>query len=246
MADDFFQQLTHIGSAFGPIGLMITGFLSRTVNKVTTDIAEAKKLGGEAMRLAENAVKSAAEAVKVAGEAKAFAEAKAHAGAQNAPIRPRVANPRPDPIEGRKIESGFEDLRRGLRLEVTAIKNAIDERFAQVSHEVRGLVRQLVEEAERRLDNNLERIVRGSRPEGIHENDALLAELKSTLEHEQEQRIAFQETTASYMKDGLDRWLKMERFLGSIETTVELWERERRMFEERIENLRRDVHNRPR
>jgi hypothetical protein len=232
MADDLFQQLTHIGSALGPIGVMITGFLSRTVNKVTTDIAEAKKLAGDAMRVAGDALKSAAEAVRVAGEAKTFVQ-----GAQShAQI----------PSEGRKTSVGFDELRRGLRLEVTAIKNGLDERFAQASQEVRALVRQLVEEAERRLDNNLERIVRGSRPEGIHENDALLVELRSTLEHEQEQRIALQETLTGYMKDGLERWLKMERFIGSIETTVEGWKRERSILEERIENLRREMHSRPR
>jgi hypothetical protein len=225
MADDFFQQLTHIGSAFGPIGLMITGFLSRTVKTVTADIAEAKKLAGDA-------IKAAAEAVKVAGEAKTLVQvAQSHAQAST---------------EGRKTSAGFEELRRGLRLEVTSIKNSLDERFAQVSHEVRALIRQLVEEAERRLDNNLERIVRGSRPEGIHENETLLVEMRSTLEHEQEQRIALQETMTVYMKDGTERWLKMERFIGSIETTVEGWRRERGILEERIEELRRELHSRTR
>jgi hypothetical protein len=225
MADDFFQQLTHIGSAFGPIGLMITGFLSRTVKTVTADIAEAKKLAGDA-------IKAAAEAVKVAGEAKTLVQvAQSHAQAST---------------EGRKTSAGFEELRRGLRLEVTSIKNSLDERFAQVSHDVRALIRQLVEEAERRLDNNLERIVRGSRPEGIHENETLLVEMRSTLEHEQEQRIALQETMTVYMKDGTERWLKMERFIGSIETTVEGWRRERGILEERIEELRRELHSRTR
>jgi len=49
-----------------------------------------------------------------------------------------------------------------------------------------------------------------------------------------------------YMKDGTERWLKMERFIGSIETTVEGWRRERGILEERIEELRRELHSRTR
>jgi len=214
MADDIFQQLSHIGSALGPIAVTVTGFLSRAVKKVTEDITEAKKLATEALRLS-------GEASRIASEAKTLIQ-----GAQ--------FHGQPPP-ETRKVSGGFDDLRRGLRLELTTLRNDLDAKFSQASQELRALVRQLVEEAERRIDHNLERIVRGSRPEGVYESDALLVEVRGKLVHEQEQRIALQQTLTAHMKDGVERWLKMERFIGNIETTVETWNRERDALDEKIE-----------
>jgi chromosome segregation ATPase len=208
MSDDFFQQLTHIGSALGPIGVTITGFLGRAIKQVTNDVAEAKRLATAASTLATSANTTATEA-------KALAQQRSDGG-----------------------HPAFE-----------AFKNAIDKRFADASQELRALVERLIAEAERRWEREVERILRGSRPEGGYENDALLAELRTTLEHEQEQRVALQETLTGHMKDGVERWLRMERFIGSIETTVEGWERERRALEEKINSLQnelRSMRSRPR
>lgn len=206
MSDDFFQQLAHIGSALGPIGVTITGFLGRAVRKITTDVAEATRIATAASTLATTASTTATEAKTLAQK--------------NADGHP-----------------SFESF-----------KNGVDKRFADASQELRALVERLVADAERRLEHQLERIMRGSRPEGAYENDALLVELRTTLEHEQEQRIALQETLTGHMKDGVERWLRMERFIGHIETTVEVWQRERSALEERIESLQtelRTLRNRP-
>ncbi len=226
MADDLFQQLTHIGSALGPIGVMITGFLSRTVNAIRADMTAAKTAAADAVRLAT-------DAVKVAGEAKTYAQG------QGSPQNSG---------EFRKVVTDFDDLRRGLHLEVSTLKNSLDERFAQASRELQAMARQLVEEAVRRFDHDMERFVRGSRPEGL-ENDALLVEVRSRMEHEREQRKTLQETLTGHMRDGVERWLKMERFIGSIESTVDTWKRERTTLEEKIESLHRelrDMRSRPR
>ena len=199
MSDDFFQQLTHIGSALGPIGVTITGFLGRAIKQVTSDVAEAKRLATAASTLATTAN-------TIATEAKALAQQRSDG------------------------HPSFD-----------AFKNAIDKRFSDASQELRALVEHVAAEAERRWERELERILRGSRPEGGYENDALLVELRTTLEHEQEQRVALQETLTGHMKDGVERWLRMERFIGSIETTVELWERERRGLEEKINSLQTEL-----
>jgi len=216
MADDLLQQLTHIGSALGPVGVAISGWLGRALNRLTTAAEEAKKAADEAHRAAQEA-KNLAQ-----GVATNFAEAKT-------------------------IAASFQDLRGGLRLEVTNLKASIEERFGQVSQELRALVQKLVEDLERRLERDVERIVRGSRPEGVYENDALLVELRSKLDHERDQRIALQEALTGHMRDGVERWLKMERFIGKIESTIESWERERaverRTLEERIESLHREIRD---
>jgi hypothetical protein len=212
MADDLFQQLTHIGSALGPIGVALSGFLTRAVNQVTKTIEEAKK--------------SADEAVKVANEAKMLAQS-FQGAAQNSP-------------EVRKLSQAFDDVRSGLRMELTTFKTGMEERFSQASQELRAMVQSLMNEVERRVERDVERIVRGSRPDAV-ESDALLVELRSTLDHERDQRIALQETLTGHMKDGVERWLKMERFIGNIESTVETWRRERSATEEKIEPLRREI-----
>ena len=266
-ADDLFQQLTHIGSALGPVGLMVTGFLNRTIKNITTDIKSAKKLGTEAMKVAgeakttateaksalqaftqqlADAARSSAEASRVAGEARTLAQDRV---AQSQALAPSGG---PGASEIRKIYTAFDELRRGLRLEVTTFRSGLDERFAQLNQELRSLVRQLTEEAERRLDRDLERVMRGSRPDGF-ESDSILVEMRSKLLHEQEQRVALQQNLAAHMKEAVDRWLKMERFIGSIETTVETWQRDRDSWKserdemnEKIESMRRELRDRNR
>jgi len=216
MADDLLQQLTHIGSALGPVGVAISGWLGRALTRLTSAAEEAKK--------------SADEALKAAHEAKTLAQGVA-------------ANF----SESKAVATGFSDLRGGLRLEMSSFKTGIEERFSQASQELRALVQKLVEDLERRLERDVERIVRGSRPEGVYENDALLVELRSKLDHERDQRIALQEALTGHMRDGVERWLKMERFIGKIESTVESWERERaserRALEERIDFLQREMRD---
>jgi hypothetical protein len=216
MADDILQQLTHIGSALGPVGVAISGWVGRAMARLTTAAEEGKK--------------AADEALKVAQEAKAIAQGMAT-----------------NLADAKAVSSGFSDLRGGLRLEMTNFKTGIEERFSQITQEMRTLIQKLVEDLERRVERDVERIVRGSRPEGVYENDALLVELRSKLDHERDQRIALQEALTGHMRDGVERWLKMERFIGKIESTVESWERERaserRALEERIDSLHREMRD---
>jgi hypothetical protein len=200
--DDLLTQLSHIGSALGPIGVTVAGYLTRAVKRITTQAEDAKKVAEEAKKIATDT-------------AAHFAEA-------------------------RNISKTFEDLRTSFRTEFSQFKTGIEERVSQASQEMRALVQKLVDEAERRNERNVERIVRGSRPEG-YENDAILVELRSKLDHERDQRISMQETLTAHMRDGVERWLKMEKFIGRIEATIETWERDRAALEEQIESLRHEM-----
>jgi chromosome segregation ATPase len=241
VSGDLLQQLAQLGSAFGPVAAGAVGWLSRAVKRITSDVTLAQANALMAKGQADTAQSTAsglADAIKraqtIADEAKTLAAGLADA---------------------------FASMRRGVRMEVNSFKEEVNSQIRTMVADLdnatddgpagallKKLHRETIVPLDERLVNleekqrSIERTLRSSRPEFPSEEETgRFVAIRTTMDHEQEQRRALQETLVGHMRDEAERWLRLERTMGNTEAKMEAWSNQAERLQRQLEDQQRTL-----